>query len=87
MRHGDGTQVALQGRTMTATIFTPGPTPNTVRTADGNILTVPDGWVLLPPGDAALTRRVKGAGDHWIVQEKEGPEGFLQGRMGGGGDH
>src|SRR5271166_779942 len=50
--------------------FTPGPAPNTVRAADGKILTVPDGWVLLPPGDAALTRRVKAAGDHWIVQEK-----------------
>jgi hypothetical protein len=27
---------------------------------------------LLPPGDAALTRRVKAAGDHWVVQEKKG---------------
>lgn len=27
--------------------FGPGPTPNTVRTTDGNILTVPDGWTLL----------------------------------------
>lgn len=44
--------------------FTPGPTPNTVRTADGRILTAPEGWVLLPPGDAALTRRLKAAGDH-----------------------
>jgi len=24
--------------------FTPGPTPNTVRTADGKVLTVPAGW-------------------------------------------
>ena len=38
--------------------FTPGPAPNTVRAADGKILSVPEGWVLLPPGDAALTRRV-----------------------------
>jgi hypothetical protein len=52
--------------------FTPGPTPNTVRTADGKVMTVPDGWVLLPPGDAALTRRVKVAGDHWAVAEKRG---------------
>jgi hypothetical protein len=41
--------------------FNAGPTPNTVRTADGKVLTVPAGWVLLPPGDAALTRRVKAA--------------------------
>ena len=37
------------------TSFTPGPTPNTVRAADGEVLTVPDGWILLPPGDTALT--------------------------------
>ena len=52
--------------------FLPGPTPNTVRAADGKVLPVPEGWVLLPPGDAALTRRVKAAGDHWVVQEKKG---------------
>ena len=52
--------------------FTPGPTPNTVRAEDGTILTVPEGWILLSPGDAALTRRVKAAGDHWVVQEKVG---------------
>jgi hypothetical protein len=63
---------------MTST-FSPGPTPNTVRSADGNILTVPDGWVLLPPGDAALTRRVKLAGDHWVVAEKKGRKVFSRG--------
>jgi hypothetical protein len=59
--------------------FTLGPTPNTVRTADGNILTVPEGWVLLPPGDAALTRRVKAAGDHWVVAEKKGRKLYSRG--------
>ena len=59
--------------------FTPGPTPNTVRTANGNVLTAPDGWVLLQPGDAALTRRVKAAGDHWVVQEKRGRKIFSRG--------
>src|SRR5882672_10277625 len=59
--------------------FTPGPTPNTVRAADGKILTAPEGWILLPPGDAALTRRVKAAGDHWIVQEKKGRKVFSKG--------
>ena len=52
--------------------FSPGPTPSTVRAADGTILNAPDGWALLPPGDAGLTRRVKEAGDHWAVQEKKG---------------
>src|SRR5271165_5244078 len=59
--------------------FTPGPTPNTVWAADGRILTAPEGWVLLPPGDAALTRRVKAAGDHWIVAEKKGRKVFSRG--------
>lgn len=61
------------------TTFTPGPTPNTVKSNDGKVLTVPSGWVLLPPGDAALTRRVKAAGDHWVVQEKKGRKLFSRG--------
>jgi hypothetical protein len=64
---------------MTNQTFTPGPTPNTVRTADGKILIAPEGWVLLPPGDAALTRRVKAAGDHWAVAEKKGRKVFSRG--------
>src|ERR1700737_2992346 len=59
--------------------FLPGPTPNTVRAADGRILTAPEGWILLPPGDAALTRRVKAAGEHWVVQEKKGRKIFSSG--------
>src|SRR4051794_18955220 len=64
---------------MSVQTCTPGPTPNTVRTADGKILAAPEGWVLLPPGDAALTRRVKAAGDHWVVQEKRGRKVFSRG--------
>jgi len=60
-------------------LFTPGPTPNTVRAADGTILTAPAGWALLLPGDAALTRRVKTAGEHWAVQEKKGRKVFSRG--------
>jgi hypothetical protein len=60
-------------------VFIPGPTSNSVRASDGRILTVPDDWALLPPGDAALTRRVKEAGDHWIVQEKKGRKIFSRG--------
>ncbi len=59
--------------------FAPGPTANTVRTGDGSILTAPAGWILLPPGDAVLTRRVKGAGEHWVVQEKKGRKVFSRG--------
>jgi len=59
--------------------FAPGPAPDTVRSGDGAILNVPEGWALLPPGDAALTRRVKQAGEHWIVQEKKGRKTFSRG--------
>src|SRR3954462_259352 len=62
-----------------ATTYAPGPTPDTVRSADGRVRPVPEGWTLLPPGDAALTRRVKAAGDHWLVQEKVGRKVFSRG--------
>lgn len=64
---------------MSGTTFTPGPTSNTVRSANGEIHAVPTGWVLLPPGDAALTRRVKATGDHWVVAEKKGRKVFSRG--------
>jgi hypothetical protein len=64
---------------MSGNTFTPGPTPNTVRAADGTIRTAPEGWALLPPGDAARTRRVKEAGEHWVVQEKKGRKTFSRG--------
>ncbi|MFN9718447.1 MAG: DUF2293 domain-containing protein [Planctomycetota bacterium] len=64
---------------MNDSAFRPGPTANTVRTADGRVLAAPDGWVLLSPGDAALTRRVKSAGDHWVIQELQGRKVFSRG--------
>ena len=66
--------VIVDGKT-----FTPGPRPNTVCSADGRVLTVPENWSFLTPGDAALTRRVKAAGDHWVVQEKKGRRLFSRG--------
>ena len=60
-------------------IVTPGPTDHLVRTADGLVLQVPTGWELLPPGDAALTRRLKKAGPAWTVQEKKGRKTFSRG--------
>lgn len=64
---------------MSDRVFSPGPTPNTVRAIDGTTLTVPEGWVLLVPGDAALTRRVKAAGEHLAVAEKKGRKVFSKG--------
>ncbi len=57
----------------------PGPTASTVQMADGSVVAAPADWILLPPGDAALTRRVKAAGPHWIVQEKKGRKIFSRG--------
>jgi len=64
---------------MAASTFLPGPSPETVTTSSGETLRVPAGWELVPPGDAALTRRVKAAGDHWPVQEKVGRRLFSRG--------
>jgi hypothetical protein len=60
-------------------IVAPGLQERTVCTPDGQTLQVPDGWALLPPGDAGLTRRVKAAGPTWTVQEKKGRRTFSRG--------
>jgi hypothetical protein len=60
-------------------IVAPGPSARTVKTQGGEILTAPADWELLPPGDAALTRRVKAAGPTWTVQEKRGRKLFSRG--------
>ncbi|MBA3314788.1 MAG: DUF2293 domain-containing protein [Planctomycetota bacterium] len=53
--------------------------PRTVLAENGQKLTVPDEWELLPPGDAALTRRVKASGPHWTMIEKKGRRRFSRG--------
>ncbi|HKP61343.1 MAG TPA: DUF2293 domain-containing protein [Polyangiales bacterium] len=60
-------------------IVAPGPNARTVRTDDGSLLSVPDGWGLLLPGDPALTGRVKKAGPCWTVTEKRGRKTFSHG--------
>ena len=60
-------------------IVAPGPRPETVLTTDGRVLTPPQDWSLLLPGDPGLTRRVKAAGPSWTVQEKRGRKIFSQG--------
>lgn len=57
----------------------PGPRPGTVLAQDGRLLTVPASWSLLPPGDAAHTRRVKASGPAWVVKEKRGRKMFSRG--------
>ena len=56
----------------------PGFRPGSVWSAQGP-LRVPEGWELLPPGDPALTRRVKAEGPHWVMVEKKGRKVFGRG--------
>ena len=49
-----------------------GPRAGTVIAENGNVLSIPKGWRLLPPGDAAATRRLKAAGPSWTVKAKRG---------------
>ncbi len=51
------------------TTFVAGPRERTVRAVDGRILDVPPDWDFLPPGDPGVTRRVKAAGEFWLLQE------------------
>lgn len=53
--------------------------PRRVVGADGRVLTVPDDWALLPPGDAALSRRIKADGPSWTVVEMKGNKRFSRG--------
>ncbi len=64
---------------MSGNSYAPGPSSHTVRDASGEVRQVPEDWELLPPGDAAFTRRVKAAGEHWVVQEKVGRRVFSKG--------
>lgn len=59
--------------------LSPTPKPNVFRAADGRLLSPPDGWECLPPGDAGLTRRVKALGPSWAVVEKRGRKAFSRG--------
>ena len=62
-----------------ARVVAPGPDGRSVQTADGQVVPVPEGWVLLKPGDPGLTRRVKEAGPSWTVRYKRGNKIFSAG--------
>lgn len=65
-------------------IVSPGPQERTVRTAEGEVLKVPIGWVLLPPGDPGATRRFKAAGPTWTLEQRKGRKRFSLGVWGPG---
>lgn len=66
-------------KTATHLEVSPGPGARTFVTRDGRTITAPEGWACLPPGDAALTRRVKAAGPCFTVVEKKGNKTFSRG--------
>jgi len=53
--------------------------PRHVITTDGRVLPIPADWALLPPGDAALSRRIKEDGPTWTVIELRGRKRFSRG--------
>ena len=53
--------------------------PGHVQDLKGRLMKVPKGWTLLPPGDAALSRRIKKASDTWVVKEPKGRKLFSKG--------
>ncbi|MCC6625082.1 MAG: DUF2293 domain-containing protein [Deltaproteobacteria bacterium] len=65
--------------TVTSKTVQPGPRAGTVRDGDGDVVDVPDGWELLPPGDALVTRKVKAAGPHWVMVEHKRNKVFTRG--------
>lgn len=60
-------------------IVAPGLNDFTVRMPGIGRQTIPANWVLVPPGDPALTRRIKAGGDCWVVQEQRGRRTFSRG--------
>jgi hypothetical protein len=60
-------------------VVAPGPDGHSVRAAQGQVLHAPADWILVPPGDPGLTRRLKAAGPTWTVQEKVGRRMFSRG--------
>ncbi len=64
---------------MSSDVYSPGPAPGTVVDQAGVMRQIPEAWELLLPGDAALTRRVKAAGEHYVVQERKGRRTFSRG--------
>jgi len=57
----------------------PAPLPRHVLTSAGALLAVPEHWSLLPPGDPALSRRIKRDGPSWTMIELRGGKRFSHG--------
>ncbi len=62
-----------------ALVLAPTADPRVFVAPDGKRFSPPSDWSCLPPGDAAITRRVKQAGPSWSVLEKRGRKLFSKG--------
>jgi hypothetical protein len=60
-------------------VLAPTADPRVFVAPNGQRLSPPEGWICLPPGDAAITRKVKLAGPSWAVLEKRGRKLFSRG--------
>jgi hypothetical protein len=60
-------------------VLAPTADPRVFVAPDGTRHRAPEGWICVPPGDAALTRRLKQAGPSWAVVEKRGRKTFSKG--------
>jgi hypothetical protein len=60
-------------------VLAPTAHPRVFVAPDGTRHRAPEGWICVPPGDAALTRRLKQAGPSWAVVEKRGRKTFSKG--------
>ena len=57
----------------------PAPKPGHVLNEHFALEAVPEGWVLVPPGDAALSRRIRAEGASWTMIEVKGRKRFSRG--------
>lgn len=57
----------------------PGNKVGHVESLSGELMPIPEGWSLLPPGDAALSRRIKKDGPSWTIKQPKGRKLFSLG--------
>lgn len=53
--------------------------PGYVMSLQDGLLKIPEGWTLLPPGDATMSRRIKKAGPCWTMKKRKGSKWFSLG--------
>ncbi len=79
MRWLFSTKTVIESMSIETLDVSPSSTARHVVNAKGDTLKIPDGWALLEPGDAALSRRIKKDGPTWTMKEKKGRRLFSKG--------